>query len=354
MREQLALSTLEELITYLKTGGGKIGILDATNSTVARRRALLDRVSREKHMRFIFIESICTDKNLLEANMKMKLKGPDYVKVPEEVAMRDFQERIRNYERAYETIGEEEESKGVSFIKIINVGKKVIAYNINGYLQSQCVFYLMQLNISERTIWLTRHGESVYNLYNRIGGDPPLTEAGQRYSRALARFLKTQYALAYMHESSALLSPSTPNSSTTTGTTTTTNTSSAAHSPMLPPDVPPPTPATPSTPARRDSDVPEEVGGYIHGSQAAQQMIAGSVDSAVSSGSARLSSSSSGNTPLPTISTSPPAFTTTSALPLAPGSPEMADDNFGTTSRRRWRRPVGPGGLLSGSLPSRH
>lgn len=34
------------------------------------------------------------------------------------------------------------------YIKMIDVGRKVISYNIQGYLPSHCVFYLMQLHVS--------------------------------------------------------------------------------------------------------------------------------------------------------------------------------------------------------------
>lgn len=36
----------------------------------------------------------------------------------------------------------------VQYCKLINVGKKVIAYNISGYLSGQCVFYLMNFNLA--------------------------------------------------------------------------------------------------------------------------------------------------------------------------------------------------------------
>ena len=80
-----------------------------------------------------------------------------------------------------------------SFIKIFNVGKKVVASNINGFLPSQCVFYLMQIHIQERTLWLTRHGESEYNVDSRVGGDPPLTEKGALYAKAMTSFIKARY-----------------------------------------------------------------------------------------------------------------------------------------------------------------
>ena len=85
------------------------------------------------------------------------------------------------------------------------MGRKVIANNINGYLASQCVFYLMNIHIRRRTIWLTRHGQSQYNLEDRIGGDPPLTERGQRYARALAKFMSARHP----HDASPM-PPATP------------------------------------------------------------------------------------------------------------------------------------------------
>jgi len=48
----------------------------------------------------------------------------------------------------------------------------------------------MNIHIEERDIWLTRHGESSYNLCSRIGGDSGLTEEGRRYSIALAKFIE--------------------------------------------------------------------------------------------------------------------------------------------------------------------
>ncbi|KAH9274206.1 hypothetical protein BSLG_002125 [Batrachochytrium salamandrivorans] len=189
IRERLALDTLDELISWLRQGG-KVAIHDATNSTVERRRSLLERVEKESGIRALFIESICPDPIVLEKNIQMKLNGPDYKFMDPEVAINDFKARISNYEKVYQTISEEEEQREVSYIKIINVGQKVIANRIRGYLPSQCVFYLMQMHIHQRTIWLTRHGESEYNISERIGGDPALTLLGKRYSCALAKFMK--------------------------------------------------------------------------------------------------------------------------------------------------------------------
>lgn len=44
-------------------------------------------------------------------------------------------------------------------------------------------------------IWLTRHGESEYNLENRIGGDPPLTPLGRKYGLAMSKFIQERRPL---------------------------------------------------------------------------------------------------------------------------------------------------------------
>ncbi|KAG0056415.1 hypothetical protein BGZ83_005130 [Gryganskiella cystojenkinii] len=191
LRDSLALESLEELIAWLKRGG-RVGIHDATNSTRERRKLLLNRLRLEPNCRVLFIESICTDPVVLAQNMNMKLMSPDYKGVNETRAREDFRRRLENYERAYQPLNEEDEEDQIQYCKLINVGKKVIAYNTQGYLAGQCIFYLMNFNLSSRCIWLTRHGESVDNILGKIGGDAPLSSKGRKYGACLSRFIKDQ------------------------------------------------------------------------------------------------------------------------------------------------------------------
>jgi len=65
LREQVALETLDELLDYLLHRGGAVGILDATNSTIQRRKLLVNHIrEREPKLGILFIESICTDQNV--------------------------------------------------------------------------------------------------------------------------------------------------------------------------------------------------------------------------------------------------------------------------------------------------
>ncbi|KAJ2506031.1 6-phosphofructo-2-kinase [Coemansia sp. RSA 2049] len=188
IREQVAMDVFEDLLRWLQAGG-QIAIHDATNSTIERRNALINRLKTEADVNLLFVESICTDKDIINRNIKLKTQSPDYIGIDPEVAEADFRARLRNYERAYRTIGSAEEKFEVQYCKIIDVGKKVIAYNIQGFLESQVVFYLMNMNLEPRVIYITRHGESEDNLTGHIGGDTSLAPNGTRYAAALARFI---------------------------------------------------------------------------------------------------------------------------------------------------------------------
>ena len=45
--------------------------------------------------------------------------------------------------------------------------------------------------IEQRTVFITRHGESINNLYGKIGGNSGLSQRGQNYARALGDFVRS-------------------------------------------------------------------------------------------------------------------------------------------------------------------
>ncbi|AEO71681.1 uncharacterized protein THITE_2124399 [Thermothielavioides terrestris NRRL 8126] len=190
LREQVALDTLDELLTYLLQQGGAVGILDATNSTIHRRRLLVERIkAREPKLGILFIESICHDQNLLEANMRLKLFGPDYKDKDPRQALEDFRLRVKAYESAYEPLGQWEEENDLQYIQMIDVGRKIIQFRLRGFLSGGIASYLTTFNLSPRQIWITRHGQSEDNRLNKLGGDSELTERGHCYGHALYNFI---------------------------------------------------------------------------------------------------------------------------------------------------------------------
>ncbi|KAH3686362.1 hypothetical protein WICPIJ_002654 [Wickerhamomyces pijperi] len=189
-RERWAMDTLDTLLEYLSSDKGSIGVFDATNSTKARRKKILQRIrAQSSEVKVLFLESICSDKVLIAKNVKLKLTGPDYRDMDPDLALRDFQQRLSNYEKAYEPI---DDSEGLQYVKMIDVGKKVVAYDIQGFLASQVVFYLLNFNLNERQIWIARHGESEDNVAGKIGGDSKLTARGEKFAKALYRFIDHQ------------------------------------------------------------------------------------------------------------------------------------------------------------------
>lgn len=194
LREQVALDTLDELLEYILERGGSVGILDATNSTMERRKAIVDHIRKRAgpELGILFLESSCVDKDLLEANMRLKLSGPDYKGQDPVTALEDFKKRVALYEKSYVPLGEYEEKHNMAYIQMIDVGRKIVSHQTNGFLSSQVVYYLLNFNLSPRQIWITRHGESVDDQAGRIGGDSGLSENGKRYAKALTRFIDYQ------------------------------------------------------------------------------------------------------------------------------------------------------------------
>lgn len=194
IREQCALDTLDELLDYILDGGGSVGILDATNSTLERRKIIVKKI-RERagpELNVLFLESACVDKDLLESNMRLKLSGPDYKDKDPVASLEDFKKRVAIYEKNYVPLGKYEEENNMPYIQMIDVGRKIISHQIKGFLMAQANYYLLNFNLAPRQIWITRHGLSLDNVSGKIGGDSDLSEEGDRYARALTKFMNSQ------------------------------------------------------------------------------------------------------------------------------------------------------------------
>lgn len=83
------------------------------------------------------------------------MSSPDYINMNTEDAMNDFRLRIEHYQERYEPLDEVIESD-FSFMKIYNTGEKIIIHKHEGHIQSRIVYFLMNIHITQRTIYLTR------------------------------------------------------------------------------------------------------------------------------------------------------------------------------------------------------
>jgi len=186
-RQKAAQRALDDMLNWFREGG-EVGIFDATNSTLERRRWLISQFSRAQ-IEVAMIESICEDKDIIADNIRRtKLGSPDYFGISNEEAKADFSARIDHYVSAYQPLEEE----NIPWIKIVDAGRQVLLNRLNGTLLMRLGYFLMHLNLIPTTIWLSRHGQSVFNTQNRVGGDSSLSPNGRLYSQSLSDFIVDQ------------------------------------------------------------------------------------------------------------------------------------------------------------------
>jgi broad specificity phosphatase PhoE len=188
-RQTAAQHAMRDLKGWLgeKNDKGRVGIFDATNTTKKRRNWIMDELGEmmESKSHIIFVESICNNEDIIHDNIRaVKLNMPDYKGENPDQAVKDFKERIKNYESVYQPITDEQ----LSWVRLVDAGRQVTMNNIKGFLAGRVVQFLINLHFHPRPIYLSRHGQSEYNKLQKIGGDSGLSQAGEEYALALAKY----------------------------------------------------------------------------------------------------------------------------------------------------------------------
>lgn len=169
----------EQLIWEFFDSGGQVLIYDANNGTRAAREALAAKFDK-KGIHIIFLESWCDKQEIIERNIRsVKISSPDYRGWDPDKAVEDYYGRIKDREKAYQPV----EELNWPYIRIINVGEKILLNKIQGYLQSRIVFFLMNIHNRFRTIWFARSGQSL--IEHSYKADSDLSPAGWEYAEKL-------------------------------------------------------------------------------------------------------------------------------------------------------------------------
>ena len=140
----------------------RIAIFDATNSTIKRRKWILQQCAQAdersgRRIGVLFLESICDDKELLEENFRVKISScPDFNGMSTSEALQDVQCRTTKYESRYETIIDQRQS----YIKIFNLSSRLMVNHIYGRLAKVVLPAIMAWNTGSRPIYLCRAGET--------------------------------------------------------------------------------------------------------------------------------------------------------------------------------------------------
>ena len=183
-RREVASLALQDLLQWIRAGG-EVGIYDATNSTRERRSWVLD-ACHSAGVQVAFLELQCDDPQIIEANIReTKVTSPDYEGRPPEEAAADFRARVGHYSSTYEPV----EDPDLRWVRIVDAGRQVVVNRVSGWLAGRIVPFLLNLHLQPRPVYLSRHGQSLYNVDGRIGGDSSLSADGHRYANALGTFL---------------------------------------------------------------------------------------------------------------------------------------------------------------------
>uniref|UniRef100_A0A8C7UBU8 6-phosphofructo-2-kinase/fructose-2,6-biphosphatase 4a n=2 Tax=Oncorhynchus mykiss TaxID=8022 RepID=A0A8C7UBU8_ONCMY len=191
IRQQCASAALNDVRQYLADKGGQVAVFDATNTT-RERRGTITAFAEQNGFKVFFVESVCEDPEVIAENIvQVKLGSPDYTNCNTEEAMEDFKKRIKCYENSYETL-DEVLDRDLSYIKIMDVGRRYLVNQVQDHIQSRIVYYLMNIHITPRSIYLCRHGESDLNVKGCIGGDSGLSPRGKEFANYLGQFIQSQ------------------------------------------------------------------------------------------------------------------------------------------------------------------
>ena len=97
----------------------------------------------------------------------MKVTSPDYQGVSPEKACEDFKARIKLYETQYEPLCLTKDNH-VCFLKVVNTGKRFLVNRAEGYVESKVVYYMMNIHVTSRSIYLTRVCRFLQSYYFNI------------------------------------------------------------------------------------------------------------------------------------------------------------------------------------------
>ncbi|ORZ18153.1 fructose-2,6-bisphosphatase-like protein [Absidia repens] len=166
--------------TTISASGSAVAIYDGTNITKKKRKWIHDTLV-DNDIQVLFIESLCDDEKRIRENIRDVKVASNDNNITTEKAIDDYLAQINKYKDIYETINED----NLTYIKLINAGQQYVIHLVRGYLESRIVYYLLNLNTKKKRIWLSRHGESQFNVQDKIGGDADLSPRGELYANTL-------------------------------------------------------------------------------------------------------------------------------------------------------------------------
>jgi broad specificity phosphatase PhoE/shikimate kinase len=183
LREKISLMNIRRAKNYMSKKG-QVAILDATNVSLKRREKISLLLNG---FPLLFIECINGDKDILESSIQRKASLPEFNHLKREDAIQIFKQRIDYYDSIYSPLKDE-----LNYVKLDSLNNQIIKEEITEELPYYGQIRDFLVTDTVKNLFLIRHGETFFNLENRIGGDSGLTEKGRRQAKALAKYFKTK------------------------------------------------------------------------------------------------------------------------------------------------------------------
>ncbi|MCL2459005.1 MAG: 6-phosphofructo-2-kinase/fructose-2,6-bisphosphatase [Desulfobulbus sp.] len=182
MRERISRMNIEKAQAFL-ADGGEVAIMDASNVARERRQAIAAAFPGAP---LCYIECLNADEEALEANLERKARLKEFRHLPPEKALESFVKRIAYYESIYEPLDNEPNR-----ILVDSFDSCILQEKITEVLPYYDRIRDIATTRVVRNLFLVRHGETVYNREDRIGGNSELTDKGQEQAKALAEHFAT-------------------------------------------------------------------------------------------------------------------------------------------------------------------
>ena len=179
LREKIALINVERAKTYLKRHGN-VAILDATNVSLNRRKTI-ERLLNDHPI--LFIECINSDQEILNTSLQRKISLPEFAHLPQKESLASFYQRISYYETIYTPLQKEK-----SRVRLDSLHTKILEEEVGNEIPYYDQIRDFLVTDTVKNLYIIRHGETYFNLENRIGGNSDLTEKGKAQAMALAKY----------------------------------------------------------------------------------------------------------------------------------------------------------------------
>jgi len=181
LREKIAMMNIDRARHYLGNEG-QVAILDATNVSLKRRETV---TSLLKNHTLLFLECINNHKDILEASIQRKISLSEFRHMEREAAIQSFKKRIDYYNTIYKPLHNER-----NFVKLDSLNNQILEEVITGDIPYYERIRDFLVTDTVKNLFLIRHGETYFNLENRIGGDSGLTENGKGQAGKLSGYFK--------------------------------------------------------------------------------------------------------------------------------------------------------------------